>query len=415
MEKQVLREDKRCRICSGDRINTVIRFKATPLEDQFVNHEKKKIPQPAYPLELAICEDCGYVHLPHIISPEVSYADYVYVSGVTVGLRNHYDEYAKEIVSAYNIPGNSLIVDLGSNDGSMLASFRKVGMKVVGVEPAKAISIQAVKSGIPTINDFFNEKVVSQIIKEHGLASVISANYMYANVDDVLSFTRSVAKLLKPEGIFVVQTGYHPEQMKIKMFDYIYHEHFSYFTVEVLKNIFSICGLELIQVTKTLPKGGSIRIIGQLKKGSRKIDSSVAGLIDEEHSLGMRDASVFQKFALELETAKKLVLEKLREMKSQGKRIVGIGASHSTTTLTYHFELSSFLEYIVDDNKLKHGLYSPGYHIPVYPSEKLYQDKPDVVIVLAWQHQKSIIERHTAFLNSGGKFLTPLPALSVLG
>ncbi|EMO43151.1 class I SAM-dependent methyltransferase [Leptospira noguchii] len=413
MEKQVLRQDKQCRICSG-KITTVIKFKDTPLEDQFVNREQSKLSQPTYPLELALCESCGYLHLPHIVSPEISYADYVYVSGVTVGLRDHYDEYAKEIATTYNIPENSLVVDLGSNDGSMLASFKKIGMKVVGVEPARAISIQACNSGIPTINDFFTDAVAEKIVKEHGPASVVTANYMYANVDDLISFTKSVSKLLTQDGIFVVQTGYHPEQMKIKMFDYVYHEHFSYFTVEVLKNIFSMCNLDLIQVTKTLPKGGSIRAIGQLKVGSRKKDSSVTTLINEEHKFGMRDNAVYEKFYFTLESAKKKVLEKLNELKSQGKRIVGIGASHSTTTLTYHFELRPFLEYIVDDNQLKHGLYSPGYHIPVFPSEKLYEDKPDIVIVLAWQHQKSIIERHASFLKNGGKFLIPLPELSIL-
>ncbi|AKH77639.1 C-methyltransferase C-terminal domain protein [Leptospira interrogans str. 2003000735] len=415
MKNQVLRQDRLCRVCLSNRIVTVIKFKDTPLEDQFVKKEQKNIEQPTYPLELAICEDCGYVHLPYIVSPEVSYEEYIYVSGVTVGLRDHYDEYAREIVSTYSISQKSLVVDLGSNDGSMLASFKKVGMNVVGVEPARTISIQANQSGIPTINDFFTENVVLKIVQDHGLASVVTANYMYANIDDIISFTKSVSKLLKREGIFVVQTGYHPEQMKIKMFDYIYHEHFSYFTVEVLKDIFLRCGLELVQVTKTLPKGGSVRAIGQLKGGSLPIDSSVTTLIEEEHRLGMRDKSVYRKFDLELEILKKQVIEKLTEFKSLGKRIVGIGASHSTTTLTYHFELRPFLEYLVDDNQLKHGLYSPGYHIPVYPSEKLYEDKPDIVVVLAWQHQESIIKKHKTFLNSGGKFFIPLPILQVLG
>ncbi|EMF41021.1 zinc-binding domain protein [Leptospira interrogans str. FPW1039] len=304
MKNQVLRQDRLCRVCLSNRIVTVIKFKDTPLEDQFVKKEQKNIEQPTYPLELAICEDCGYVHLPYIVSPEVSYEEYIYVSGVTVGLRDHYDEYAREIVSTYSISQKSLVVDLGSNDGSMLASFKKVGMNVVGVEPARTISIQANQSGIPTINDFFTENVVLKIVQDHGLASVVTANYMYANIDDIISFTKSVSKLLKREGIFVVQTGYHPEQMKIKMFDYIYHEHFSYFTVEVLKDIFLRCGLELVQVTKTLPKGGSVRAIGQLKGGSLPIDSSVTTLIEEEHRLGMRDKSVYRKFDLELEILK---------------------------------------------------------------------------------------------------------------
>ncbi|MCX6239053.1 MAG: class I SAM-dependent methyltransferase [Bacteroidia bacterium] len=414
MEKQILRHDKQCRICGSSSITTVLKLKDTPLEDQFVRQSQKNIPQPVYPLELAICEDCGYVHLPYIVSPEVSYTDYVYVSSVTVGLRNHFDVYAEEIVSAYAFPNNSLIVDLGSNDGSMLASFKRLGLRVVGVEPAKAIATQATASGLPTINDFFTNEVASQIVQDFGQANVITANYMYANIDDVLGFTKAVSKLLAANGIFVVQTGYHPEQMKIKMFDYIYHEHFSYFTVEVLKNIFSSNGLELIHAAKTSPKGGSVRIVGQLKNGPRPIDSSVDELIHEEHTNNMRSVMTYLSYANEINKAKKELIDLLQTLKASGKRIVGFGASHSTTTLIYNFELEAFMEYLVDDNKLKQGKYSPGYHLPVYSIEKLYEDKPDYLLILAWQHGGSIMQRHKAFLSLGGKFLIPLPNLKVI-
>jgi hypothetical protein len=414
MSKKVLRHDEHCRVCGSSHIETVLRLSATPLEDQFVREEHKDVTQPVYPLELAICRDCGYVHLPYVVNPEASYVDYVYVSGVTVGLRNHYDDYAKEIVRYFDIPEGSLVVDLGSNDGSMLASFKRTGMKVLGVEPAQSIAKQANEAGLPTINGFFTDDVASKIMKDCGLAGIVTANYMYANIDDVMAFTKSVSRLLTRDGIFVVQTGYHPEQMKIRMFDYIYHEHFSYFTVEVLKNIFGSCGLELIQATKTSPKGGSIRVIGQLRNGSRSGDLSVDQLIDEERAQGMRAVATYQKFASDIQIAKGQVLENLRNLKDARKRIVGFGASHSTTTLTHHFELAPFMEYLVDDNSLKHGRYSPGHHIPVYPSEKMYEDHPDYVVVLAWQHQKSILERHKAFLNSGGKFLVPLPYLRVI-
>lgn len=414
MDKKVLRHDKHCRVCGSGCIKTVIHLNDTPLEDQFVRPEFKDLNQPVYPLDLAICQDCGYVHLPYVVNPEESYADYAYVSGITVGLRNHYDDYAKEIVVAFQIPKDSLIVDLGSNDGSMLASFKKTGMKVLGVEPAREIAEQANAAGLPTINSFFTDDVVSKILKDHGSARVITANYMYANIDNVMSFTRSISGLLATDGIFVVQTGYHPEQMKIRMFDYIYHEHFSYFTVEVLKNIFLSSGLELIQAKKTSPKGGSVRVIAQIQGGPRIRDASVDILVNEERVNGMRDASTYENFASEVQTAKEKVLEKLCKLRDAGKRIVGFGASHSTTTLTYHFGLAPFMEYLVDDNPLKHGRYSPGHHLPVYPSEKLYEDNPDYVIVLAWQHQKNIIERHSRFSNLGGKFLIPLPDLRII-
>jgi SAM-dependent methyltransferase len=388
----------------------VFRLNDTPLEDQFLSTDT--IAQPVYPLELAMCEDCGYLHLPHIVNPEASYADYVYVSGVTVGLRGHYDQYAEQIAADFKIAGGSLIVDLGSNDGSMLASFKRQGMKVVGVEPAGNIAALANQSGLTTINDFFTDEVASKIVGEYGQASVVTANYMYANIDDVTGFTKSVAKLLSPDGIFVVQTGYHPEQMKINMFDYIYHEHFSYFTVEVLKNLFSACGIELIDAQKMTPKGGSVRIIGQLKGGSRTVHASVGQLIAEERAAGMHLADTYRKFALDINESKNKLLELLKSLKTQGKKIAGFGASHSTTTLICHFELAPYIDYLVDDNKLKHGTYSPGYHLPVYPSAKLDSDQPDYVLILGWQHQNSIMEKHK--LANNGRWIIPLPALQIV-
>jgi len=414
MSNQILRHDKSCRICHSLNIETVMRLADTPLEDQFLKEEFKHVEQPLFPLELAMCSDCHYLHLPYIVSPEASYADYAYVSGVTVGLRDHYDDYAKKLANDFNIVENSLVVDLGSNDGSMLASFKRVGMKVLGVEPAAAIAELANTNDLSTINDFFSDAVVEKILNEYGHAKVVTANYMYANIDDVLSFTQLVAKVLDKDGIFVVQTGYHPEQMKINMFDYIYHEHFSYFTVDVLDKIFQSCGLNLIHAEKTKPKGGSLRVVSQLKEGTRTIDTSVDNILEKEYKNGMEQAQTYIEFAEKINIIKDNVLKELEELKSKGKRIVGLGASHSTTILTHHFELAPFMDYLVDDNQLKYGSYSPGYHLPVYPPDKLYEDKPDYVILLAWQHTDSILNRHKAILDSGMKFIIPLPELKII-
>jgi hypothetical protein len=394
MTENILRYDKHCRLCGGYKISTIMHLNDTPLEDQFVSQQDLNIAQQVYPLDLALCEDCGYVYLPYIVSPEASYSDYVYVSGLTVGLRNHYDMYAQNIINDFEISKNSLVVDLGSNDGSMLSSFKRLDMNIIGVEPASNIAAIANESGLTTINDFFTDEVASKILDMYGTASVVTANYMYANIDDVIQFTKNVAKTLSPDGIFVVQTGYHPEQMKIKMFDYIYHEHFSYFTVEVLKELFSNCGMQLIHAQKTSPKGGSIRIIGQLKNGSRTIDPSVQTLINEECDQGMRDINTYKKFSSDVDESKKILIKLLTDLKSSGKKIVGFGASHSTTTLIYHFELAPFFDYLIDDNEVKQGRYSPGHHLPVYSSSKLSEDHPDCVVVLAWQHAESILKNH---------------------
>lgn len=408
MNDQLIRHDTHCRLCGGNRIATVFRLADTPMEDQFV---VAPLEQPFFPLELALCEDCGYLHLPHIVSPEASYTDYVYVSSLTVGLRNHYDQYAQKIINDWGVPASALVVDLGSNDGSMLASFKRQGMQVVGVEPAGSIAGLANQAGLETINDFFTAEVAAGITEKYGHARVVTANYMYANIDDVTGFTRSVAKLLAPDGIFVVETGYHPEQMKIRMFDYIYHEHFSYFTVEVLQQLFAAAGLELIHAQKTAPKGGSIRLVAQLKSAHRPVDPSVSELIEEERASGMRDAETYRKFACEIADAKRQLLSLLEEFKAAGKKIAGFGASHSTTTLICHFGLAPFIDYLVDDNPVKQGRYSPGFHLPVFAADKLIADQPDYVIMLGWQHRYSIMAKHP--LMNGTQWIIPLPELQI--
>jgi len=412
---KIIRKDTVCRICDSSDIDTILKLNDTPLEEQFVDESNKHIEQKSYPLELAICNNCGYVHLPHVVNPEDSYVDYLYKSGVTPGLRSHYDEYAKKIVTKYNIKKNSLIVDLGSNDGSMLASFKRQEMNVVGVEPARLIAENANQSGVKTINDFFTDEVVSQIVSSYGKADVVSANYMFANIDNIVHFTISVENLLSEDGLFVVETGYHLEQFKIKMFDYIYHEHFSYFTVGVLSYLFNKCGLEIIDAQETKPKGGSIRVVAQKQNSLREILPSVGMVINSENESNIYQHEMYRSFDDSLQELRLELIKLLKSLKAKGKSIVAFGASHSTTTLIYHFELGNYFEYIVDDNKAKHGQYSPGLHIPVFSTDKIYVDKPDYVLMLAWQHKDVICERHSKFIANGGKFIVPLPNICVVG
>jgi hypothetical protein len=415
MANKFIRKDTLCRICSSSKIETILKLKDTPLEDQFVDESNKHIEQKVYPLELAICNNCGYVHLPHVLNPEESYVDYLYKSGVTPGLRSHYDEYAEEIVTKYNIQKNSLIVDLGSNDGSMLASFKRNSMKVVGVEPAKMIAEHANNSGVETINDYFSDEVVSQIVSSYGKADVVTANYMFANIDNIVNFTKSVENLLSEDGLFVVETGYHLDQFKIKMFDYIYHEHFSYFTVGVINYLFNQYGLKIIDAQKTKPKGGSIRVVAQKQNGLREILPSVGIVIKSENESNIYQHEMYRNFYDSLQELRFELTKLLQSIKAKGKSIIAFGASHSTTTLIYHFELGNYFEYIVDDNKTKQRQYSPGLHIPVFSTDKMYVDKPDYVLILAWQHKDVICEKHSKFIENGGKFIVPLPKVCLIG
>jgi hypothetical protein len=402
-----------CRICHSESIKEVFELKPTPPGDLFLPKEKLNLSNEKYPLTLAICLNCGYLHLPYVLDPEISYGNYVYETKITIGLSKHYLGYAQEVVAFGGITPASFVVDLGSNDGTMLNAFRECGMKVLGVEPSD-ISELASQNQLETINDYFSNKVADSIIKKYGNASVITANYMYANIDNVIDFTINVKKLLDDDGLFVIQTGYHPEQMKINMFDYIYHEHFSYFTVKVLKQLLTNCGLELIHVSEQTPKGGSIRAIAQHIGGRRDVDENVQSYIKKEENAKLHDLETYISFSKNINSLKQELVELLKQINSNGHNIVGYGASHSTTTLLHHFELGEYLDFLVDDNPSKHGLFSPGYHLPVYSSEKLNENKPEYVLLLGWQHQDTIIKRNKRFLDEGGKFIVPLPELKVI-
>ena len=282
MDNERIRVDRNCRICNSSRIINVFTLNPTPPADRFVTKLDLNQTSKKFPLILAICDKCGYLHLPYVLNPEASYMDYVYETKTTVGLSQHYLDYAKEIVSFSGFPKGSFVVDLGSNDGTMLQSFKEIGMKVLGVEPNEQIAGIANKCHLGTINDYYHSDIADRIIKEHGMASIITANYMYANIDNVIQFTENVNRLLDTEGLFVILTGYHPEQMKINMFDYIYHEHFSYFSVKVLKNLLELFGMELIHVSLHSAKGGSIRAIAQHSGGKRELDESVGLFMREE-------------------------------------------------------------------------------------------------------------------------------------
>ena len=407
-----IRLDKNCRICESQKTHDVWELEPSPPGDLFLPKSQIRKSQSKFPLILALCEACGYLHLPYILDPKLIYSDYLYQSNVTLGLKLHFREYAEKVLSVLNIPRNKLVIDLGSNDGSMLEAFRDLGMKVLGVEPS-AVALKA-KENVPTIQDYFHKELAKKIVVDHGKAAVVTANYMYANIDDVKQFTRDVKMLMDDNGIFVIQTGYHPDQMKINMFDYIYHEHFSYFTAKVLKQLLQDCGLELFHVEGNPKKGGSIRVIAQHAGGQRKIDKSVDIFIQNEEAAGMYKCETYFRFAEDINSHKIAMLELLNSLKSENKRIVGFGASVSTTTLIHHFEIGHHLEYIVDDNPIKQGLYSPGFHLPVYASGKLYEDDPEYVVILAWQYQDAIIEKNRKYLDRGGTFIIPLPEQKVV-
>ena len=410
----ILKVHKKCAACDNKNIFNVMSLISTPFEDHFLKKKDIKKNQQVFPLKLYLCKNCGNLFLLHVLNPNVSYKYYLYNTEVTLGLQKYYNQFAKKIVKKYSLKRKDKMLDIGSNDGSVLNSFKKQKLEVLGIEPAKKISTQANKKKLKTICDFFSPQIASKLKRQNFRPKLITANYVLANINNLKEFAKLAESLLDDNGILIINTGYHPKQFKIYMFDYIYHEHFSYFSLGFLKNFFKRYGLEVVDANLISLKGGSIEIVLKKTQATKKISNRAKKIIKTEQKEKINTTHYFKKFNEKINKKKNDLLNLLKRLKGKKNFIIGFGASHSTTILTYHFELRQFLSLIVDDNKLKHNLFSPGYHIPVVSTEAIYKKKPDFVLILAWQHQKKIVLKHIKYLNQGGKFIIPLPTLKVI-
>ena len=413
MKDSVYRRES-CRLCGSSALEVVLSLTPTPLADAYISAGHLHEEQPVYPLDLNLCRDCGFSQLLDIVIPEAIYLDYIYETVSSLGLVDHFRRYADEVTAIIRPPVNALVVDIGSNDGTLLSFFKERGMRVLGVDPAREIARSATASGIETLPTFFTYDLASQILNERCPATIITANNLYANVDDLATLTEAIHHLLSPDGVFVFESFYLADWMQNMVFDFTYHEHLSYFLVKPLISFFQSHDMELIDVQRVPTKGGSIRCTIQRSGGARFVSPGIAELVEMETKLGLHHPETFKSFATRIDQAKDQTLKFIRSLLAQGKSIAGYGASPTTTTLIYHFELGDKLSFIADDYSAKQNLFSPGYHIPVLAPQALYDRKPDYVLILAWRYAEPIIEKHKAFIEQGGKFIVPLPELKII-
>lgn len=404
-----------CRLCAGKNIERVLSFTPTALCDAYIPTSRADIKQPVFPLELFLCLDCGFVFLPYVVKPEIIYRDYIYVTTSSLGLADHFRSYSDAVFLKVNPAQDTLVVDIGSNDGTLLKSFQNKKMKVLGVEPAKEIARKATESGINTLPDFFDLKLAEKIVREYGKASMVTINNLFANIDELGSVVEGVKLLLLPKGVFVIESSYLADMINNMIFDFIYHEHLSYFSIKPLTSYFSRLDMEIFDVEHVPTKGGSLRYYIQLKGAGRSVSASVTELQQYEDSLRLGTIDIFNKFAKKITQKKNQLTEKLNQIKKQGKSIVGYGGSATSTTFLYHFDLSNFIDYIVDDNPAKHNTLSPGYHIPVSSSDIIYKKRPDYILVIAWRYFDAIVKKHKLYIQGGGIFIRPLPELEIVG
>jgi SAM-dependent methyltransferase len=367
-----------------------------------------------FPIDLCLCRACGYVHLRDVVDPDAIYRDYIYTTATSPGLTEHFEHYARHVAARLDLPAQSLVVDIGSNDGALLRGFAKLGMRCVGVEPATKIAAQATEQGIPTLCSYFTDAAASEILARHGSASLITANNVFANIDDLIGTVEAIDRLLSPGGYFIVEFAYLADLVRNRIVDYIYHEHLSYFSLEALSGFFERQSMSIVAAERVPTKGGSLRIYVQRKDDPHPFSESLENWVKDEENLGLRDPSTYQNLAEEVAAARAECRTILDGYKAKGLRIVGYGASITCTTLVYHFGLADYLDCMIDDNARKYGTLCPGLPLVVRPSSVLYEEKPGAAIILAWRFADIIAAKHKAFLSQGGVFVIPLPSPEIL-
>jgi SAM-dependent methyltransferase len=380
-----------------------------------VSAERLQEKQDVYPLDCYLCLDCGHLQNLDVVDPEVLFRDYTYRTSVSLGLVEHFRKYAQSVVSDLAIHKDSLVVEIGSNDGSLLKAFQTEGMRVQGIDPAREIAKAATRDGVPTIPDFFTSQIAGQIKATNGPAALFCANNVFAHIDNLSDVVTGVRALLAPDGAFVFEVSYIVDMIDNMVFDTIYHEHVSHHALLPMETFLNRHDMTLFDVARTGTKGGSIRAFAQpMSTGRRPRSEQLTRLMTEEKRRGITEPQVYLDWFAAIESRKQEVLAYLDAAILAGKTVAGYGASTTTTTLLYHFELTSRIAFIVDDNALKQGLFSPGAHIPVLPSDALATRKPDVVVILAWIYAEPIVARNAEYIRNGGTFLIPLPVAKTI-
>ncbi len=374
-----------CRSCENTNLKRVVSLGYQPLANNLL--KKRDDECELYPLELNYCPNCHNCQLSISVDPKKMFSNYLYTSSTSSSFRRHFEDAANKYMKDFNLSKKtSYIIDIGSNDGVALKPFKDMGFKkILGVEPAKNLAKLANKNKIKTVNCFLEEKNLKRIKKN---ADIILASNVFAHSDKLKEMTRCMLKLLKNSGTIIIEVQYLLNTLKDLTFDNIYHEHYNYWSLTSLDNFFKQFKVKIVKAEKINTHGGSLRVYIKKNKNSR-IDTSVKKLLNEEEQFGLKSYSTYEEFGKKILRIQKNVKKNIQKLKSNGKKLIGYGSPAKATTSLNFYGVSSEIDFIVEDNKLKHGKFIPGVRIPIVGKEKVI-DKNNIILVLAWNFYEDI-------------------------
>ncbi|MDT5095401.1 MAG: hypothetical protein QOH60_4764 [Mycobacterium sp.] len=401
-----------CRLCSSNRLVSVLDLGATPPCELFLTAETIDLPEKTYPLHLRLCQDCLLLQIPALIEPEDTFTEYAYFSSVSDSWVNHAKTFVDDAVERLGLGGETLVVEVASNDGYLLQHVVAAGIPCIGIEPSVNVGAAARDRGVPTVTTFLNESSADIVRAKHGAAKLVVANNVYAHIPDLIGFTRSLRALLADDGWLSIEVHHALNLVGLGQFDTIYHEHFQYYTVLSAMRALATGGLSVCDVELLPTHGGSVRIWARPHEIAEPPSERVTEVLAIEDAMGLHQVDGYLGLRPRAEAIRHNLLRFLLDCRAQGKQVVGYGApGKGNTLLNYCGIRSDLLEYTVDRNPYKHGRFTPGTRIPIYDPEMIAKDRPDVVLALPWNLEAELTAQLSYITEWGGQLVFPLPDL----
>lgn len=403
-----------CRLCESPNVKLVVNLQPIPLSEGYALDAETALAAERFPVDVYMCQDCGHVQQLDVIDPGSLWDSYTYVSGEAKGMPEHFHAVSLKILDRVNLEAGSLVVDIGSNDGSLLKFFQAAGHRVLGIDPATDVARRANEVGIPTITSLMSPKLARTIRNEHGPANVVCAFNVFAHADDLGAMVDSIKIMLAPDGLFFFEAQYLLDIVDGVLIATIFHEHISHHSVKPLVKFLDLHGLELIAVERAKIQHGSIIGTVQVKGACRPVENSVREILALEEERHLDALETMENFARRVNDLREQIIALVSAWKAKGHAIAAFGAARSGPTLIAQLGLEGKIDFIVDDHPEKVGKFSSGDGIPILATSALAEKMPAYTLILAWVHSQKIIDSQQDYLNAGGHFVILCPNIRVV-
>ena len=405
-----------CRYCKSFLKYTFLDLGFAPLSNAYLSKEDLNHPEAYFPLKIKVCDHCWLVQTEDYVQNNKLFShDYAYFSSTSSGWLTHARQYAEQITTELDLNAQSLVIEVASNDGYLLKNFVDVGIPCLGIEPTDSTAAAAQRLGIPVIREFFGEALGEQIAKKGQKADLIIGNNVYAHVPDINDFTRGLKAMLKPGGTITLEFPHLMILIEQAQFDTVYHEHFSYLSLQTVNQIFSAAGLRIFKVEELSTHGGSLRVYGCHQDDTRLKQDVVSSMLQKEIQYGLQDLKTYLKFQSRADKIKDDLLSFLIEQKRAGKKVVAYGAAaKGNTLLNYAGVKTDLIGFVCDAAQSKQDKFMPGSHIPILHPSEIFNRQFDYILILPWNISAEVVKQNEQLKKKDVRFVIAIPELKVL-